>query len=80
MKTYFLNLAVAIDMLLCALIPGGKERQTISGRLGSDFDGSIAEYAVNWIFYKMGWWKDDQHCSDCVTEEENIFKDEGLIN
>ena len=80
MKTYLLNLAVATDMLICALIPGGKERQTISGRLGSDFDGSIFELAVNWVFYKMGWWPDPLHCEDVKNTEEKIFEDENLTN
>ena len=74
MKKYLLNVAIAIDILLCSLVPGGKERQTISGRLGSEFDGSIFELGVNWVFYKMGWWPDPTHCSDVSREEEQIFK------
>ena len=74
MKAYIFNILLALDMFVNSLIPGAKERQTISGRLGSDFDGSIFELAVNWVFYKMGWWKDPLHCDDVATEEKEIFK------
>jgi len=74
MKAYIFNILLALDMFVNSLIPGAKERQTISGRLGIDFDGSIFELGVNWVFYKMGWWGDPFHCDDCAKEEEKIFK------
>ena len=88
MKKFLLNFAVALDIFALSIfaiiplllsyvginIPTPKERQTISGYLGSDFDGSIFERIVNFIFYKNGWWKDTDHCSDVDKEEEQIFK------
>ena len=90
MKKFLLNFAVALDIFALSIfaiiplllsyvginIPTPKERQTISGYLGSDFDGSIAELAVNWVFWKMGWWPDRFHCFDVKNEEEKIFQDE----
>lgn len=70
MKKYISNIFLALDILIAALIPGGKSRQTISGRLGNDFDGSIFELAVNKMFYTMGWWDSPDHCSDVDKRED----------
>ena len=78
MKNYIINLAVAIDILVNALIPGGKERETISGRLGINYPGSFFALAVNWVFWKLGFWPDPTHCQDVAKEENQIFKDEDI--
>ena len=72
-KKYILNVLVGIDITLNAIV-GGKERQTISGRLGSDFKGSMLEMGVNYVFYKLRWWGDDDHCSDEAAFENGFVK------
>lgn len=72
-KQYLLNVAVALDILVNSLT-GGKERQTISGRLGSEFKGSILEMGVNYVFWKLKWWSDDDHCEECANFENGFVK------
>jgi hypothetical protein len=62
---------VGIDITVNAIL-GGKERQTISGRLGSDFKGSVVELGVNYIFFKMKWWQDPTHCEDEANFENGF--------
>ena len=69
MKRYFLKIGIGFDIFLCSFIPNSKSRQTISGYLGTNFDGSVFERTINAIFYKNGWWKGVDHCSDCAEEE-----------
>lgn len=77
MKNYLLKIAVGLDILVCAIIfPKAKERETISGYLGINYPGSVFTLALNWVFWKMGWWPDRFHCFDVKNEEEKIFQDE----
>ena len=75
MKNYFLKIAVGLDITTAAIIfPKAKERETISGYLGINYPHDFLTLAINWVFYKMGWWDDPNHTEDVASEEEQIFK------
>ena len=67
MKKYILNILYGLDIFIAAFFPGGKQGQTISGRLGSDYPNSIAERFVDWIMPDP----DGDHCED-AAEKENL--------
>jgi len=72
LKKYIRNIAIALDQLLNAVCFGDPD-ETISSRLGRNYDGSKLELFVNWIFS----WKQEDHCSDSVERDEgsqSIFK------
>ena len=72
--SYIENILVGIDITLAAIFLRAKERETISGWLGINYPGSIFSLALNWVFWKCGFWPDPTHCSDVSKEEEQIFK------
>jgi hypothetical protein len=72
--SYATKVLIGLDIFICSFWPWSKERETISGLLGSDFDGSIAEYAVNWIFWKMGWWDNPDHCTSVANKEKSFIE------
>jgi hypothetical protein len=61
---------VAVDILINALL-GGKKRQTISGRLGSSYQGSLPERFVDWLFYYTD--ADHDHCEDQAEIESSFI-------
>jgi hypothetical protein len=61
---YIKNILIAIDQLANAIL-GGDPDETISSRLGKNYDGSWMERLVNKIFNKQ---KD--HCSESIEHDE----------
>lgn len=68
-KKYIINIAYGLDVLVHAIFwPGGKMGQTISGRLGSSYPGSIAERFVDWLMED----DDGDNCEDAAEKEINL--------
>ena len=64
-KKYIYNLLISLDQLGNTLL-GGDPDETISSRLGKNYQGSWMEKAVDWMFRK----KTDNHCENAVEEDE----------
>ncbi len=62
---YLRNLFIAVDQLF-NIICFGDPDETISSRLGKNYDNSILERFVNWIFS----WKQEDHCSESIEKDE----------
>ena len=76
MKKYIVKILEGLDIFIASFIWDSKPRETISGYLGINYPGSVFTLALNWVFWKMGWWPDRFHCFDVKNEEEKIFQDE----
>lgn len=72
MKSYIFNIVYALDILINAIFKG-KKGETISCRLGSEQGDSFLEISIDWIFYKMGWWNDNDHCEDVAKSESKRY-------
>ncbi len=69
---YLRNIFIAGDQFLNAVCFGDPD-ETISSRLGRNYDGSRPEKFVNWMFS----WRQKDHCSESVERDEgsqSIFK------
>ncbi len=60
------NVYVAVNMLVASLIPGGRPRETISGRVGRCWPGSLAARLIDRLHY----WEPD-HCSVTARQEQS---------
>lgn len=69
---YVLNILISVDQF-ANVIFGGAPDETISSRLGRNYDGSWMEKFVNKLFF---WQKD--HCTEAIEPESHrenaIFK------
>ena len=71
LKKYTINILVSIDQFGNTLL-GGSPDETISSRVGRNYQGSIFQKTINKIFF---WQKD--HCSEAIEEgdfSDAIFK------
>jgi hypothetical protein len=67
MKKYFLNILISLDQLVNTLL-GGSPDETISSRLERNYDGTLIERCVNWLF--SGTTK-GEHCKESLEPIEN---------
>jgi len=76
-KRYISNNWKAFDQLLNTVF-GGSEDETISSRLGRNYQGTILERFVDKVFYKIFRWPTTNHCEDCLepceSEQDAIIK------
>lgn len=67
MKKYFRNIFVAIDQLINA-ITFGDEDETISSRVGKNYNGTYLHKFIDWLF---AWQKKPQgHCEAAIEWDE----------
>ena len=66
MKNYSLQLLIAIDQLLNAVI-GGSADETISARAWRENPESFSTKAIDWLFRFSG----EDHCYQAYLEEKN---------
>lgn len=62
---YLKNILIAIDQLVNTICFGDPD-ETISSRLGRNYDGTWIEKFVNWLFK----WQKDDHCSNSIEYDE----------
>ena len=67
LKNYFWNIAYGFDVFVASFWPIGHQGQTISGKLGSYYEGSIAERFIDWLLYYTD--DDHDHCEDAAENE-----------
>lgn len=65
MLKYIRNILISIDQFANTLLFGDPD-ETISSRLGRNYDGSRCEMFVNWLFS----WKQEDHCSESIEHDE----------
>lgn len=71
---YLRNLFIAVDQLVNTIL-GGDPDETISSRLGKNYNGTIAERFVDWLFSWQH--KKEGHCEASIEKDEGnqaIFK------
>lgn len=66
LKQYLINVFIATDQWINAVLFGGDPDETISSRLGRNYDGTWIEKFVNWLFK----WQKDDHCSNSIEYDE----------
>lgn len=66
-KHYFWNIAYGLDVFIASFWPVGEQGQTISGKLGYYYEGSIPELFVDWLLYYTD--ADHDHCEDAAEHE-----------
>jgi hypothetical protein len=64
-KKYIFNLLISLDQLGNSIL-GGDPDETISSRLGKNYQGSWMERFVDWMFRK----KTSNHCENAVEPDE----------
>jgi len=63
---YSKNLLVSLDQFINTLA-GGDPDETISSRLGRNYQGSFLYKTVNWLFF----WQKGKHCDEAIEPENH---------
>lgn len=71
LKKYGRNILIGIDQFANILL-GGSTDETISSRLGRNYDGTWMEKFVNFLFS----WRQKDHCSESI---EKVDTSDALI-
>ena len=62
---YLKNILLSLDQMANSIL-GGDPDETISSRLGRNYDGTWMERFVNWLFK----WQKDDHCTNSIEQDE----------
>jgi hypothetical protein len=71
-KKYLKNILISIDQLINTLA-GGDPDETISARLGRNYQGTLVERIVDWLFRWQN--RPDGHCENAHWWEQDEGKD-----
>jgi len=68
-KKYIHNILISLDQLVNTLL-GGDPDETISSRVGKNYDNSIIEKMINFLFSS----RQKDHCSESIEWDEGNNK------